>query len=109
MTTLTIPGTVAYHVVGETSVELAQGDLTVIASSSNSHAIPKSPVLVLTVAQAAFQIYEDTIFGTVEGDDRVYVFKPSLGEGVSGYVITLSFYAISTQCPYFQICETCSA
>ena len=87
MTTLTIPGTFAYHVVGETSVELAQGDLTIIASASNSQAVPNSPVLVLTVAQAAFQIYEDTVFGTVEGDDRVYIFKPNFGEGISGYAV----------------------
>ncbi|KAI0089567.1 hypothetical protein BDY19DRAFT_942922 [Irpex rosettiformis] len=87
MTTLTIPGTFAYHVVGKTSTELANGDLTIIASTSDIVNKPaRHPVLVLSVAQAAFQIYEDTVFGTVEGDERVYVFKPDLGEGISGYV-----------------------
>jgi hypothetical protein len=88
MTTLTIPGTSAYHVLGETSVELARGDLTVIAP--NAPHVPttgKTAILVLAIAQAAFQIYSDTVFGTVAGDERVYVFRPDLGEDVSGYVM----------------------
>ena len=85
MATLTIPGTSAYHVVGEISTELAHGDLTVIVSTASlPDTAGRHPILVLTVAQAAFQIYEDTVFGTVDGDERVYVFKPDLGEGVSG-------------------------
>ncbi|KAI0688601.1 hypothetical protein BC835DRAFT_1419040 [Cytidiella melzeri] len=86
MTTITIPKTFAYHVVGETTVELAQGDLTVAApSSSATSSHGKTPVLTLTVAHAAFPIYSDTVFGTVAGDERVYVFQPDLGEGVLGY------------------------
>lgn len=85
MTTLTIPGTVAYHVVGDTAVELAQGDLTVIVpSSSTETATEKKPVLTITVAHAAFQVYSNTTFGTVAGDERVYVFQPDLGKGISG-------------------------
>lgn len=84
---LTIPGTSAYHVVGNASVDLAHGDLTVvIPSMTNSIASGKTPVLLLAVGQAAFQLYGSTVLGTLAGDDRVYLFQPDLGEGVSGCV-----------------------
>ncbi|KAI0347419.1 hypothetical protein BDW22DRAFT_1351848 [Trametopsis cervina] len=87
MTILTFPGVTAYHVVGDSSVELAHGDLALIAPESPTAGNEeKAPVLMLTVGSAAFQLYNNTVFGTVAEDERVYVFKPELGEGVSGYV-----------------------
>lgn len=88
---LTIPGTFVYHVVGHTPVPLAQGDLTVVVPSmSNPISVGQTPVLLLTVGGAAFQLYSSTVFGTLASDERVYLFQPDLGEGVSGYVLRLS-------------------
>lgn len=83
--TLTIPDTYAYHVVGHTPVPLAHGDLSVVlASMSNPIATEKTPVLMLTVGRAAFQLYSSTVFGTLASDERVYLFQPDVDEGISG-------------------------
>ena len=82
---LTIPDTYAYHVVGHTPVPLAHGDLTIVVPTmSNPFSTGKSPVLLLTVGRAAFQLYSTTVLGTLAADDRVYLFQPELGDGVSG-------------------------
>lgn len=89
---VTVPGTTATHVLGGSSVDLANGDLTLVSTptirsaTSESEAPNKKPLLTLTVGKAAFPLYKDTVFGTVEGDERVYIFQPDLGEDVKGYV-----------------------
>ena len=85
---VTIPGVTAVHVVGKSEVELGNGDLSLIltppptshASSSSSE--DPQPVLVLTVGGAAFPLYKNTDFGTLAGDERVYLFAPHVGEKV---------------------------
>ena len=88
---VSIPGVTAVHVVGKSEVELGRGDLTLIltqppvSSPSSSTSISgkdQMPVLALTVGKAAFQLYKTTDFGTVAGDERVYLFSPQVGEKV---------------------------
>ena len=87
---VTIPGVTATHVLGGSSVELADGDLSLVSTPSlrspTTETAGKKPLLTLTVGKAAFPLYSDTIFGTVEGDERVYIFQPELGADVKGYV-----------------------
>lgn len=90
---VSIPGCVAIHVLGETTVELAHGDLALMltkasdvsapaapsASSANQH-----PLLTLAVGTAAFPLFKTTTFGTMKDDERVYVFTPEIGGEVGG-------------------------
>ena len=85
---ITIPGCTATHVLGGTSVGLADGDLTLVSApsvhSSTDNSDEKKVLLTLTVDKAAFPLYKETVFGTVEGDERVYIFQPDLGEDIKG-------------------------
>lgn len=97
---VTIPGCSAKHILGSSSVELADGDLTLVSTHSEVHPSTnttetqsKKLLLTLTVDKAAFPLYSDTVFGTVEGDERVYIFQPELGPDVKGYaVLSLRLY-----------------
>ncbi|KAH8105216.1 hypothetical protein BXZ70DRAFT_1004736 [Cristinia sonorae] len=94
---LTIPNVTATHVVAKSEVELGKGDLTLITAQpppTQPHAVEideSAPVLALTVGKAAFQLFKSTDFGTLAGDDRVYVFSPQVGEKVGYVKITLPF------------------
>lgn len=84
-----IPGCIATHILGETSVELANGDLALVSTPESVHSPTAATgeqkiLLTLTVGKAAFPLYKETVFGTVEGDERVYVFQPDLGEDIKG-------------------------
>ncbi|KZT01957.1 uncharacterized protein LAESUDRAFT_662823 [Laetiporus sulphureus 93-53] len=84
---VSIPDTTAIHVLGESTVELGKGDLTLILTESSTVSGPSSPsevknhtpVLALAVGKAAFPLYKTTIFGTLADDVRVYVFTPEIG------------------------------
>lgn len=87
---VTLPTTTATHVLGDTNVVLAEGDLClyVIAPEADweeSSVDPQErdteekPILTLTVGKAAFPLYRSTVFGTLDGDERVYLFSPKLG------------------------------
>ena len=76
-TLITIPGATAHHVLGQSSVTLGAGDLNLVPASTDSHD------LMLTVGSAGFTLHRDTVFGTLEGDSRAYVFSPEI-EGVEG-------------------------
>ncbi|THH32717.1 hypothetical protein EUX98_g1458 [Antrodiella citrinella] len=86
-TNITIPGVVATHVVAKSEVELGNGDLTLIvaAPQASGATVETTPILTLTVGKAAFPLFNNTDFGTVAGDERLYVFSPQVGEKV-GYV-----------------------
>ena len=96
---VTVPGCTATHVFGSTSVELAEGDLALVSTpsirSSTTEDPNKKPLLTLTVGKAAFPLYKDTVFGTVEGDERVYIFQPDLGEDIKGYACALYMHTLS--------------
>ncbi|PIL34559.1 hypothetical protein GSI_03337 [Ganoderma sinense ZZ0214-1] len=77
-TLVTIPGATAHHVLGHSSVTLGAGDLNLLPASAG----PKHD-LMLTVGSAGFSLHRDTMFGTLEGDSRAYVFSPEI-EGVRG-------------------------
>ena len=77
---ITIHSAVASHVLGETEVDLARGDLT-LSSVAPAHLTDSTPVLVLTVGHAAFPLHPTTIFGTIADDELVYVFKPEVEDG----------------------------
>ena len=95
---VTIPGCTATHVLGGASVDLADGDLTLVSTpeirSPTAPTSGKKPMLTLTVGKAAFPLYKDTVFGTVSGDERVYIFQPDLGEDIKGCV---PFYVSPSQ------------
>ncbi len=91
---VTFPSTTATHVLGDTSVTLAQGDLCLYVTpplgtlweesteEGGSQSTPveeEKPILTLTVGKAAFPLFKSTVFGTVDGDERVYLFSPNLG------------------------------
>jgi hypothetical protein len=85
---ITIPGVVASHVLGTSNTELGSGELTLApppdAKSDAQPAVSRRPVLTLTVGKAALPLYETTTFGTVAGDERIYVFRPELGDDIKG-------------------------
>ncbi len=102
-TNITIPGTSATHIIGETSVDLANGDLQlVLAPPSESYKTGKRPVLTLSVDKVAFPLYETTAFGTVDGDERVYVFQPELGADIKGYDRPSLLTALLNSLPIFE-------
>jgi hypothetical protein len=74
---VTIPFVTAVHVLGETAVELAKGDMALTTVSRPKPDDSKS-ILVLTVATMAFPLYATTTFGTVANDELVYVFQPEI-------------------------------
>ena len=90
---VSIPDCLATHVLGETSADLGHGDLTLMltkttevsaptapsASSTNQH-----PLLTISVGSAAFPLFKSTTFGTINDDERVYVFTPEIGGEVGG-------------------------
>ena len=76
-TLITVPGVAAHHVLGESTVTLGAGDLNLVPASTDNHD------LMLTVGSAGFTLHCDTVFGTLEGDSRAYVFSPEI-EGVEG-------------------------
>ncbi|TCD63799.1 hypothetical protein EIP91_004950 [Steccherinum ochraceum] len=94
---VTIPGVTAIHVVGKSEVELGSGDLTLIALSPPPHKGSTSPtsddgtnpVLALAIGKAAFPLFKSTDFGTLAGDERVYLFSPQVGEKVGYVKVTL--------------------
>ena len=85
---VTIPGTIASHVLGTSVTELGSGDLTLVATDIGDVASPaaNTTILTLTVGNAAFSLYAATKFGTVAGDERIYVFQPALGDDIKGCV-----------------------
>lgn len=83
-TFITIPGTTAAHVVGSSTVDIGSGNLTLVPASAASHTTTKATLLTLTVGGAAFPLYSTTTFGTVAGDERIYVFRPELGDDIKG-------------------------
>lgn len=77
---VTIHNVTATHVVGSTAVELARGDMTLSTTTpETNHRVhdPKA-ILILSIGEAAFPLHLGTIFGTVAGDEHVYVFKPEI-------------------------------
>ena len=91
---VSIPDCSATHIIGDTALDIGHGDLVLAAASPRKETGP-GPVLMLSIGKAAFPLYQNTVFGTVSGDERVYVFKPDLGtNSVTGYVFihqTLSY------------------
>lgn len=84
---VTIQGTIATHVLGTSSANIGDGDLTLVAATAgDAEPATKKAVLTLTIGNAAFPLYDTTTFGTVAGDERVYVFRPELGEDIKGGV-----------------------
>ena len=102
---ITLPSTQATHVVGETSMPLAEGDLCLYITPPAKDVNPSheglveeeestvdhfgggvgneqadEQILTLTVGKAAFPLFRSTMFGTMDGDERVYLFQPKLGE-----------------------------
>lgn len=87
--TITIPDTTASHVVGDTSLDIAHGELT-LALALPSENQDKTPLFTLTIGKAAFPLYKNTVFGTMAGDERMYVFEPELGdEALAGYATNI--------------------
>lgn len=91
---VTIPGCTAEHVLGKSNAQLGSGDLTLVASGATS----RTPALTLTVGKAAFPLFESTSFGTVAGDERIYVFHPELGDDVKGCVSCCITLTASSPC-----------
>ncbi|KAH9841153.1 uncharacterized protein C8Q71DRAFT_702214 [Rhodofomes roseus] len=91
---LAIPDCVAAHVLGETTAELGRGDLTLVLTTKSEVSAPAAPsatgasqhpLLTLAVGSAAFPLFKTTTFGTINDDERVYVFTPEIGgEHVAG-------------------------
>lgn len=82
---VTIPGCVATHILDTNMAELGSGDLTLVAPPNTSGDVGmRRPVLTLTLGNAALPLYSSTEFGTVAGDERLYVFRPELGEDIKG-------------------------
>lgn len=82
---IVIPGCTAAHILGTSTNELGSGDLSLVPPpQGNGQAPEKRHVLTLTVGKAAFQLHDSTEFGTVAGDERLYVFRPELGEDIKG-------------------------
>lgn len=79
-----LPGTTATHILGSSAVELDTGDLTLSRPTTDAGAQGRTPVLTLSVGKAAFPLYDTTAMGTVAGDERVYVFRPELGDDIKG-------------------------
>lgn len=77
---VTIPFATASHVLGETTVELAKGDLVLSTVAPSQSKDPKS-VLLLTVGASAFQLRPTTTFGTVADNEMVYIFTPEIHDG----------------------------
>lgn len=88
-----IPSTVAVHILGESAVVLGQGDLIVVSTKASEVSAPTSafnpvnhtPLLTLTVGEAAFPLFKSTTFGTLADDLRSYVFTPEIGGEQGGY------------------------
>ncbi|KAL4244661.1 hypothetical protein ABKN59_010305 [Abortiporus biennis] len=95
---VSIPSTVVTHVLGDTSVDLAQGDLNLykqpdespqLSPTETEPAVYDKPILTITIGKAAFPLFKKTVFGTLADDSKVYLFSPELGRP-GGYVkITL--------------------
>ncbi|KAL6306508.1 hypothetical protein BKA93DRAFT_824041 [Sparassis latifolia] len=90
-----IPSAVAYHVLGDSTAVLGEGELALVLTRLSGVSAPpapapggvsRTPVLALTVGRAAFPLFEDTVFGTLAGDQRAYVFTPEIGGERGGYV-----------------------
>ena len=92
---VSIPDCVATHVLGETSADLGHGDLTLMLTKASDVSAPAAPsasgtsqhpLLTLSVGNAAFPLLKTTTFGTINDDERVYVFTPEIGGEVGGWV-----------------------
>ncbi|KAM5545488.1 hypothetical protein V8D89_000526 [Ganoderma adspersum] len=81
---VTIPGATAHHVLGQSSVTLGAGELNLLPAPAGS-----KHDLMLTVGSAGFSLHHDTIFGTLAGDSRAYVFSPEI-EGVKGGLVKIT-------------------
>ncbi|KAI0342254.1 hypothetical protein BDW22DRAFT_1429119 [Trametopsis cervina] len=88
MSILTFPGVTTHPVVGDALLELAHGDLTLIA--------PESPI---TGNEAKF--YSDAVFGTAAQDESVYILTPSLEKACDATSI-LYATAVSSAGPFFS-------
>ena len=88
-----IPDCVATHILGETTAYLGHGDLTLLSTKAADVSAPAAPsgngtsqhpLLTLMVGGAAFPLFKTTTFGTMNDDERVYVFTPEIGGEVGG-------------------------
>ena len=66
---LTIPYTVAMHVLGDSEVQFAEGDLNLYLHSSHEGPVDlgqkdKLPIMTLSIGKAAFPLFRSTLFGT---------------------------------------------
>lgn len=108
---ITIPHCSATHVLGETTVPLSEGTLSLIkyASPMVAPAAPatielkaplddaslqkesKKAVLTMQIGKLAFPLMKDTLFGTDANSARSYMFVPELGPAgqasQGGYVL----------------------
>ncbi|KZT66482.1 hypothetical protein DAEQUDRAFT_674869 [Daedalea quercina L-15889] len=98
---VSIPDSVATHILGETTSELGHGDLTLLSTKSANVSAPAAPsasgttqhpLLTLMVGSAAFPLFKTTTFGTMNDDERVYVFTPEIGGEVGGSLSTARSY-----------------
>lgn len=83
--TLTIPSTVVKHVLGDSDIHLADGDLNIYLHSSPEATVDpeqrdKLPIMTLSVGKAAFPLFRSTLFGTLADDETAYVFSPPIIE-----------------------------
>ena len=82
---LTIPYTVAMHVLGDSEVQFAEGDLNLYLHSSHEGPVDlgqkdKLPIITLSIGKAAFPLFRSTLFGTLADDETAYVFSPPIME-----------------------------
>lgn len=78
---VTIPNSTVTHVLGDTSVDIARGNLTLstVSVTDEKSGDDKRTVLTLTVGNAAFPLHRTTLFGTLAENERTYAFKPEIG------------------------------
>lgn len=82
---VTIPSASVTHVLGDTTVELARGDLTLTTVNTSSEKPDADPqaVLALTVGDATFPLHRTTLFGTLTENQHTYAFKPEIADASS--------------------------
>ena len=87
---ITIPDVAVYHVVGQTLIELARGDMTLSTVSTAEQKPSNAPeavlpsVLLLTVGSNTFPLRRTTGSGTLAKSDQLYVFKPEFNYSTLG-------------------------
>ena len=82
---VTIPNVTVIQVLGESTTELARGDMTLMTASAldtkpNHDSIA---ILTITVDDKVFSLHRKTVFGTLTENERTYAFNPEIGDDAS--------------------------